>query len=215
MRKFSSYGPINTRLHYYAPRTALIDRAYAHLLGDDPDEGGHYITVWAPRQTGKTWIMQQVVKQLQEDETFEVAILTMQSAKEETTDEGVLEVLVDNLKKWFRRDFPDITSWKTLSSLFTRPYFTKPLILILDEFDAIGEPFINKFANEFRSMYTERLNERGKPEAEKGCLLHGLARIGVRSVLGIENMRGSPFNVQRSLHIPNLTHQEVGQVRMV
>ena len=210
MRKFSSYGPINTRLHYYAPRTALIDRAYAHLLGDDPDEGGHYITVWAPRQTGKTWIMQQVVKQLQEDETFEVAILTMQSAKEETTDEGVLEVLVDNLKKWFRRDFPDITSWKTLSSLFTRPYFTKPLILILDEFDAIGEPFINKFANEFRSMYTERLNERGKPEAEKGCLLHGLARIGVRSVLGIENMRGSPFNVQRSLHIPNLTHQEVG-----
>jgi len=31
----------------------------------------------------------------------------------------------------------------------------------------------------------------------------------VRSVLGIENVRGSPFNVQRSLHIPNLTYDEV------
>ncbi|GAK58588.1 hypothetical protein U27_05562 [Candidatus Vecturithrix granuli] len=138
MRKCSSYGPINTKLHYYAPRTALIDRAYAQLFGDDPEEGGHYITVWAPRQTEKTWVMQQIVKQFQEDETF-----TMQPAKEETTDEGVSEILVANLREWFGRDFPDILSWKTLSTVFARLYFTKPLILILDEFDAIGEEFIN------------------------------------------------------------------------
>jgi hypothetical protein len=40
-------------------------------------------------------------------------------------------------------------------------------------------------------------------------LLHSLALIGVRTVLGIENVKGSPFNVQRSVHIPNLTHLEV------
>ncbi|MCP4698440.1 MAG: hypothetical protein GY862_16555, partial [Gammaproteobacteria bacterium] len=44
---------------------------------------------------------------------------------------------------------------------------------------------------------------------EKDYLLHGLALIGVRTVLGIENTKGSPFNVQRSIHIPNLTHDEV------
>lgn len=209
MRKFSSYGPIDIDLHYYAPRKTLFDKAYTQLIGENPEKGGHYMTVWAPRQTGKTWLMQQLVKKLQGNETFDVAILTMQSAKEETADEGVLEVLVTNLKKWFNRDFPDIRSWKTLPTLFTQPYFTKPLILILDEFDAIGEEFINKFANEFRSMYMERLNESGRPDAEKSCLLHGLALIGVRTVLGIENVSGSPFNVQRSLHIPNLTHDEV------
>lgn len=209
MRRFSSYGPIDTELNYYAPREHLIEYAYAQLTGENPNKGGHYITVWAPRQTGKTWVMQQIVRKLQEDDQFEVAILTMQSAKEERTDEGVLEVLVDNLRKWFGRDFPDIRSWKALSTLFTRPYFTKPLILILDEFDAIGEEFINKFANEFRSMHTERVNEAGKPDAEKSCLLHGLALIGVRTVLGIENTTGSPFNVQRNVHIPNLTHAEV------
>ena len=35
-------------------------------------------------------------------------------------------------------------------------------------------------------------------------LLHGLALVGVRAVLGIDSDRGSPFNVQRSLHVPNL-----------
>jgi len=34
----------------------------------------------------------------------------------------------------------------------------------------------------------------------------------VRSVLGIENVTGSPFNVQRSVHIPNLERDEVVQI---
>ncbi len=49
MRRFSSYGPINPKLHYYVPRQALVDQAVTHLVGEVPDEGGHYITVWAPR----------------------------------------------------------------------------------------------------------------------------------------------------------------------
>lgn len=60
MRTFVSYGPVNVDAHYYAPRTTLIDFAYQQLLGENPEKDGHYITVWAPRQTGKTWIMQQV-----------------------------------------------------------------------------------------------------------------------------------------------------------
>ena len=209
MRKFSSYGPVNTKLHYYAPRTELIDRAYTQLLGEDPEEGGHYITVWAPRQTGKSWLLLQVVQQFKHTDEFEVAILTMQSAKSETTAEGVLDILVRNLRDWFRRDFPQISAWKDLSTLFTKSYFSKPLILILDEFDAISEDGINAFANEFRNMYMKRQNEPDKPSGEKECVLHGLALIGIRTVLGIENVSGSPFNVQRSVHISNLTFEEV------
>ena len=43
----------------------------------------------------------------------------------------------------------------------------------------------------------------------KNYLLHGLALIGVRAVLGVDSERGSPFNIQRSLHVPNFTRQEV------
>ena len=209
MRKFSSYGQVDTDLHYYAPRTTLLDRAMTQLQGENPEKGGHYITVWAPRQTGKSSVMLEAVKRLRELEQFEVAILTLESAKGYTDDETVLQIFMNELRLFLERDLPAVSAWKDLPVVFTRQFFPKPLILILDEFDAIDKRCINKFASEFRKMYTSRLSETHKPTAEKTYRLHGLALIGVRSVLGIENVSGSPFNVQRSLHIPNLTFKEV------
>ncbi|MEM7532515.1 MAG: AAA-like domain-containing protein [Chloroflexota bacterium] len=179
------------------------------MVGNSVEGNGHYITVWAPRQAGKTWVMQEVVEQLRTSGEFEVGIITMQDAKEDKSDESVLETFVQELNNWFDRDFPDVTEWKQVKSLFTADYFSKPVILVIDEFDALAEVFINRFANAFRAMYTTRSNQRHLPSDEKSNLLHGLALIGVRSVLGIENVSGSPFNVQRSVYIPNLTEDEV------
>ena len=212
MRKFWSYGPVDTNLHYYAPRTALIDHAQDQLLGDDPTQNGYYITVWAPRQTGKSWVTRQVIKQVKAADEFEIGVISLQSAKTVEEDEYVLKVFVDRLRDVFDQDFPQIRKWAEISTLFTSAYFSKPLILIIDEFDALEEKFINRFANEFRDMYLGRMDESGVPSGEKKCLLHGLALIGVRSVLGIENVTGSPFNVQRSVHIPNLERDEVVQI---
>jgi len=78
MRKFSSYGPPNNKLHYYAPRETLITNAIMQLKGELPDEGGHYMTIWAPRQTGKTWIMREVFLKLQQETQFDVVILGLQ-----------------------------------------------------------------------------------------------------------------------------------------
>lgn len=209
MRKFSSYGQIDTELHYYAPRETLIDEAYTQLVGENPEKGGHYITVWAPRQTGKSSVMLEVTKRLRKNENFDVALITMQSAKNVHTNEGIIELFLKELQYPLERKLPPITTWKELPEIFTSTYLARPLILIIDEFDAIDEEFINSFANEFRKMHTARLSEADKKSHEKQYLLHGLALIGVRSVLGIEHVTGSPFNVQRSLHIPNLTFEEV------
>jgi len=59
MRRFCSYGPLDKDIHYYAPRENLIENAFTQLMGENPQKGGHYITTWAPRQCGKTWVMQQ------------------------------------------------------------------------------------------------------------------------------------------------------------
>jgi hypothetical protein len=206
MRKFSSYGPVDKDLHFFVPRTELVREAEAHLLGESLEKGGHFTTVWAPRQCGKTWVMRQVVHKIRNGGVFEVAIIGMQSAKKETAEEGILDFFSNKLEMFFGRKFPKISEWKHLSSLFSDQFFEKPLILIIDEFDAIQEAFINDFANQFREIYMERTSEAG---FSTKIMLHGLALIGVRSVLGIENDSGSPFNVQRSLHIPHLTFDEV------
>jgi hypothetical protein len=42
------------------PRQALIETGVQQLIGSPEEEGGHYFTIWAPRQTGKTWLMRQI-----------------------------------------------------------------------------------------------------------------------------------------------------------
>ncbi len=210
MRRFTSYGPINRKLHYYAPREELINKAFTQLTGGNPGGDGHYVTVWAPRQTGKTWVMQELVEKIRQSSTWCTAgMFSMERAKKVKSSKAVLEVFCDKLREVFAIDFPTIKEFRHLPALFTKKYFKQPLILIIDEFDALQEEFIDNFAAIFRDLFISRTNEKNKKSSEKNYLLHGLALIGVRSVLGIENVSGSPFNVQRSLQIPNLTSEEV------
>jgi hypothetical protein len=213
MRKFSSYGPVDTDLHYYAPRLALVDQAIADLVGEDPTKGGHYITVWAPRQRGKTWIIQQALRRLQSDpqygDAFDVVYLGLEYLKLERDVTGIAQALARRLCQALELPVNEVGPLSDLEQLFRRDVLRKPLILMLDEFDALTEEAIAGLAGVFRNIYIQRQTEWARPTGEKTYLLHGVALIGVRSVLGVENPRGSPFNVQRSLHIPNLTFDEV------
>jgi len=212
MRKFSSYGPISTSLHYYAPRQALIERAVADLVGEDPTQGGHYITVWAPRQRGKTWIIQQALQRLRHDPqyaAFDVVYLGLEHLKLEQDAAGIAQSLASELSYTLALPPHEIRQIKELELLFRRELLQKPLILILDEFDALTEEAIAGIAGVFRNIHIRRQTEADRPTGEKSYLLHGVALIGVQAVLGVENPRGSPFNVQRSLHVPNLTFEEV------
>jgi len=209
MRRFSSYGPPNKKLHYYAPRKGLIANALTQLKGDVPEEGGHYITIWAPRQTGKTWIMQEVVFRIREENQFDVVILSLQYLSELTDVNRVAQLIAQELMKHLGLEKPIVNTLEDFHLLFERGTLNKPLILILDEFDTLSEIAIVRLVSVFRHIYNSRQNQADKSTAEKNYLLHSMALIGVRAVLGVENVKGSPFNVQRSLHIPNLTHDEV------
>ncbi len=209
MRIFSSYGPINKELHYHAPREKLIETGYTRLVGENPKQGGHYITVWAPRQCGKTWVTQQAFHRVRKTGDFHTGIFSIESLKNVKDEQTVVESFIQKMTYEFEIEFPPLKKINEIPRLFTKQYFQKPVILVVDEFDALEEEFINGFAAVFRDMYMNRSNQQDKESMDKTYLLHGLALVGVRSVLGIENEKGSPFNVQRSLHIPNLTSEEV------
>ena len=212
MRKFSSYGPVNTKLHYYTPREELINEAFTQLIGENPDEGGHYITVWASRQAGKTWIMQQVLWGIEEDaqyERFDAVKINLQHLKRLQDVNKTVQYIAEELAKKLGIGELEIDTLEKFPLIFQKDILKKPLILILDEFDALQEEAISGLAGVFRNIYISRQDQAHKITEEKDFLLHGVALIGVRSVLGLENVSGSPFNVQRSLHIPNLTYEEV------
>jgi len=125
---------------------------------------------------------------------------------------GISEVKVHIPQEPQLGDFSAGMSLDQFHHLFRKEHLAKPLILILDEFDALSEEAISGLADVFRNIYVTRQYESNKAPLEREYLLHAVALIGVRSVLGIENKRGSPFNVQRGLHIPNLTFAEVEEM---
>jgi len=209
MRRFHSYGPVDTDLHYYAPRENLIETTYTRLTGENPQKGGHYITVWAPRQCGKTWVMQQVLSRLEKEPQFDVLKINLEVMKDKTNAGEIIKYIAGKIGEGLAKTFPGTVNQEEFQEIFKKGVLEKPLILILDEFDALLEEGINAVVSAFRNIHIKRTDEKNKTTGQKSYLLHAVALIGVRSVLGIDNDRGSPFNIQRSVNIPNLTFEEV------
>ncbi len=204
MRRFHSYGPVDCEDHFCAARKELIRHCTGQLVGN-PKKGGHYFTIWAPRQAGKTWLMRQVVKRINAEhgDIFQIGMLSVQGVvmKDEDHEDKFLEEVPLLLDEGFSfKNLPVPENWNSFRLLFDRDssLFDKPLIIFIDEFDSLPRHVIDRLVTVFRDMYLKK---------EK-YLLHGLALIGVRAVLGVESDRGFPFNIQRSLHVPNLTWEE-------
>ena len=209
MRRFSSYGPPDREVHYYAPRSELIESAYKLLMGDNPEKSGHYITVWAPRQTGKSWLMQQILFRLKKESRFDVLKLNLENLKDKLEAEEIIDILAKKIGEGIGKEFPKIKSQDDFQEIFKKGVLDRPLILILDEFDSLADAGLSAIVSAFRNIYMSRNDETELRTEQKTYLLHSVALIGIRSAMGIENMKGSPFNVQRSLPIPNLSYQEV------
>ena len=115
------------------PGRLCLIKPTTYLLGDDLTQRGYYLMVWAPRQRGKSWLMRQIVRRIkaendaEAEHPFEVAILTMQSAKEIKSDKEILNLLVRNLRVRFKQDFPNLGSWDELINSIFQSIFHTPL----------------------------------------------------------------------------------------
>ena len=197
-------------MEFCLPRTELLELAYRRLTGDDPDKTGHYITVWAPRQAGKSWLLARAMWRIRDEGRFDCVKINLEHLKGVEEGARILRAIANDIGEALgREDFNDVDTKEKFQNLFKKTSLKKPLILILDEFDALHDDCINMVVGAFRNIYNHRREAGNVPAEEKPYLLHGVALIGVRSVLGIENKSGSPFNVQRSIHVDCLSEEEV------
>ena len=111
MRRFHSYGPVSSEAHFCVPRSAMVDQCVDQLLGRKGEDGGHYFTIWAPRQTGKTWLMRQAMASIRRDhaDQFIVATMSMQGVfiKEDDPAEAFLERIPFLFREAFGIDLPE------------------------------------------------------------------------------------------------------------
>jgi hypothetical protein len=83
------------------------------------------------------------------------------------------------------------------------------LILILDEFDGLDSAAIARLGCDFSQYLSSSSESNGQTFRGKRLFIAQSRFNWSTCRLGVENVKGSPFNVQRSVHIPNLTHDEV------
>jgi hypothetical protein len=136
---------------------------------------------------------------------FGVAALSMQGlVMGEQTDEAFFRCVPTLLRNAFLPEPGVPEDWTEWLRIFDRQggMLDRPHILLIDEFDSLPPRLIDHLVTGFRRIYLDR----------DAYHLHGLALVGVRSVLGVDSPRGSPFNVQRSLQVPNLTQAEVREM---
>ncbi len=211
MREFTSYGSIDKNLHYHVPRRELMKETYGYLVGESPDAGGHYITVWAPGQTGKSSLLQDVYRELLGNPLYDAVYINVQSLGSIEDSQEAMNRILFYINEKNAYSLPRVKSAAEFQEAFSVRYLKKPLVLIIDEFDALTENVINDLVVVFRNIYNDRAVN---PDfsARSQYLLHGVALIGVRSVVGVENKKGSPFNIQRSMQVQNLTVTEVNEM---
>src|SRR5262245_58517174 len=89
-RRFHSYGPVDSSEHYCVERRELVEQC-VDQTGHNPEKGGHFFTIWAPRQTGKTWLMRRAIEEIRAryGERFAIGALSMQGLMEQSDSEEV------------------------------------------------------------------------------------------------------------------------------
>jgi len=164
MRRFHSYGPVDSEQHFCVERRELVGQCTDYLVGN-PGKGGHYFTIWGPRQTGKTWIMRQMAGEIEKRHPgrFAVHSFSMGRLRGVSLDPPGDEPL--GLPHAFRIFLPErlpgkpnLTTWEDFSRLFSgdEGLWEKPLILLIDELDTLPPGFLDIMAAQFREMYLER-----------------------------------------------------------
>jgi type II secretory pathway predicted ATPase ExeA len=216
---FNTAGPCDPDRHYMLPPERrlpdvrkLIDQAY-------------YFVVHAPRQVGKTTTFRALAEALQKEGRHTALFTTCEAGQAAGSDiesgiSAVIETLQQDAAIRFAPDLrppaadPSLDPTTRLRDLLIRwsQASPRPVVLFLDEIDALRDSVLISVLRQLRSGYPER--PRNFPQS--------VALIGLRDVRDYQiEMRpdteslgtSSPFNIKvESLTLRNFTADEVAEL---
>ena len=220
MRKFNIEGPMVPERHYCIPPLSRVELdEILELIGDL-----RYFVLHAPRQTGKTTTLKALADRLNSSGRYHCVYATFEvglTAREDVTaavhailgqiaerarkmlgDDFVNEVMLDLLRKYGPHNALNVTLSRWAESV------TKPLVLLIDEIDALEGDSLLAVLNQLRAGYDERPG--GFPQSVILCGLRDVRDYQIRSSSQSRIVRGSSaFNIKaESLRLGNFTEGE-------
>jgi hypothetical protein len=216
-RWFNTAGPCNPVDHYMLPAMRRLPEVRSLI------EEKSYFVVHAPRQVGKTTALLSLAQELRAEGRYTAALVSMEPGQPFAHDVGAAEAAV--LSGWRRRlqaqfppellppPFPESAPGNRIADALAAWARTsnRPLVLFLDEIDALQDEALVSVLRQLRDGYPDRPTH----------FPHALALIGLRDVrdykvsskVGGRLGSPSPFNVLvESLTLRNFTQEEVAEL---
>ncbi|AGX86687.1 AAA-like domain-containing protein [Candidatus Symbiobacter mobilis] len=217
-RFFNTAGPNQPALHYTLPPLERVDWAELSWLID----AQRYFVLHAPRQTGKTGLLLHLAQQLNETGRYRALYVNIEAAQAARNDVGaamgtILSTLARSVAlqwhspQWASAAFdstsPNADSLTTLLQRWSLAS-DKPLVLFIDEVDALVGDALVSLLRQIRAGYAQR------PMA----FPHSMVLCGVRDVRDYRIHRsdgevitgGSAFNIKsESIRLGDFTQAQM------
>jgi hypothetical protein len=216
MRKFNTSGPCRPDKHYMLPATERLADVNVRQLIDDES----YFVLHAPRQVGKTTAINELARELTAAGKYVAAKVSMEVGKGMEADVGEAErAILDDWRGELEHQlpaelqpppWPEAANGRQIGAALEHwaRSAPRPLVVFLDEIDALEDNVLISVLRQLRSGYNRR------PES----FPPSLALVGLRDIQDYKVMSGgsnrlgtpSPFNIAvRSLTLRNFTADEV------
>ncbi|MDR1485190.1 MAG: ATP-binding protein [Planctomycetaceae bacterium] len=217
MREFNTAGPCNNEEHY------MVD-ASTRLTGvEQLIDGKKYFVIHAARQSGKTTYLQDLTRRLNATGKYYALCCSLEGMQGVVEPEkGIPEIVrkikneledaeiphcLDFAKKADYENFTDVL--RTSLTRFCK-LLDKPLVILFDEVDCLGEGTLISFLRQLRDGYNKRSITR---------FVHSIAIVGMRNIRDFRAQvrpdhetvgSASPFNIaKKSLTLKNFTQDEI------
>jgi len=216
MRYFNTYGPVDETQHYIVSRRELLATLVTQI------KQGSYFTIYAPRQMGKTTILRQLAKVLDEKPDYLPLTFTFE-AFESAPVEGFFsafskdivqrlmaalrsegETQVTKIQEQLINYLPtDILALRDFFTQLTKLLPNRRLVLIIDEFDGTPQAAISGILQTWRELYLTLPAPR---------TLQSVILIGIQNIATLNLGRSSPFNIARELQVSPFTLTQVQEL---
>ena len=219
-RFFNNAGPTVPKDHYHIDPLHRLDWAEVQHLIDNK----RYFVLHAPRQTGKTTTLLAMMKAINEKGRYHCAYANIEGAQAARGDEtqGIpaacnavarsIDYYLKNskMREWLYQNINLIPSQDILSEMLAHwsQSSRRPVILFLDEVDALVGDTLISLLRQIRSGYAQR--PEAFPQSIVLCGVRDVRDYRIHQTDGEIITGGSAFNIKaESLRMGNFSREEV------
>ncbi|MCP4215952.1 MAG: ATP-binding protein [bacterium] len=219
LRFFEKSGTVNPETSYYVPLENVVNSDLQDIK--TMVDRGRYLSIFSPRQSGKTTFLEKICSQLHADPAYIVLLLSFEDYEKLDQQEFYSEIesavynqLVNRLKE------VDCEKTEAVEQLLTNHHLTnnisfrqlleklnqiiqhKKIVIFIDEFDGIPFAELEGFLNSIRKLYLQFKKVKQKA-------LYSVGLVGIRNITKLIVGGVSPFNIADQVDLPSFSLQNI------